>query len=546
MKRLFLFILLFYYSNVLFAQAKFTEIGLIKGLTYIYPGIDLLDTGGGVTIVDVNNDGWDDIIQSAGIFKSKLWINNKGKFEDKTFEYFSNFLDTTFIQSTVSGDFDNDGYCDLFICNYGNGMGGMGDKKTPILFKNIEGKYFKPVFVETFNEIGAYSSAAWGDINNDGYLDLFIANYVSKMSQKKYGVDNVIGYDPTCLENKFYINLSGKGFKEVSNKYNFNDDGCGLTVCFTDFDNDSDIDVMLLNDFGGWNHKGNQLYRNEFPKDTFSNISKSSGFYKEMYGMGVGVGDYDNDGNLDYYITNIGENILFNNTTNGTFVSVAKNLKIDNTWVTDSIRGTSWSPLWFDVDNDSDLDLYIGTGNVKTMTPRTAIKDPNKFYLNIGNGKFKDVSYGSNVDDILSHRGAAFFDFDHDGDLDIISSIIKMGWADFGGMDQRIKLFRNDLKKGKNKNWIGFKLIGTDLINKDAIGSHVIIEVNGVKQIREVDGGSGHSSQSTKNLYFGVGKNKKIDNLLVKWIGGKILNVKNLKVGHVYNVYQNGTVSILY
>ena len=543
-KIIILFVLLLFAKNN-YSQANFTEVAISKGLDYIYPGIDMIDIGTGITVVDVNNDGWDDVFQPAGIFKSKLWINNKGVFEDRTSDYFSTFLDTLIIQSAISGDFDNDGFTDLFICNFGNGVGN-GDKKSPILFKNNNGKKFLPVFKDIFNDLGFYTAASWGDINNDGFIDLYLTNYLSIMNHKYFSKDSIRGFDPSCSENKFYFNLRGKGFIETSKKYNLNDDGCGLSASFTDYDNDGDVDLMLMNDFGEWNHKGNLLFRNEFPKDSFTNISIESGFYKEMYGMGIGIGDYDNDGDVDYYITNIGENSLLNNNGKGGFNSIAKEMHMDNTWINDSLKTTSWSPLFFDVDHDGDLDLYVSTGNVKTMTPRTAIKDPNKFYLNTGNGSFIDASNVSKVDDILSHRGAAFFDFDHDGDLDIISTVIKMGWADFGGMDQRIKLFRNDLKKNKNRNWIGFKLIGHDLINKEGIGSHIEIEVKGAKQIREVDGGSAHSSQSTKTVYFGVGKNKKIDTLNVKWIGGKSTKLKNLKAGHVYTIDINGNISILY
>lgn len=545
MKKISLLFLYLIFTQNYYCQANFTEVGLDKGLTYIYPGIDMIDIGTGITIIDVNNDGWDDIFQSAGIFKSKLWINNKGKFEDKTKEYFSNLLDTLIIQSSISGDFDNDGFSDLFICNFGSGVG-SGDKKPPLLLKNMNGKCFTQVYKSIFNEVGFYTAASWGDINNDGFIDLYLTNYLSVMNHKYFSKDSIRGFDPSCSENKFYLNLSGKGFKEISKKYNFNDNGCGLSASFTDYDNDNDIDLMLFNDFGEWNHKGNLLFRNEFPKDTFTNVSAESGFYKEMYGMGVGIGDYDNDGNLDYYITNIGENLFLQNNGKGGFNSVAKKMHIDNGWINDSLRATSWSPLFFDVDNDGDLDLYISTGNVKTMTPRTAIKDPNKFYLNDGKGNFADVSKTSKVDDVLSHRGAAYFDFDHDGDLDIISTIIKMGWADFGGMDQRLKLFRNDFKKSKKRNWIGFKLSGGDSTNKDGLGSRVEIEIKNKKQIREVDGGSGHSSQSTKIIYFGIENDKKIDNLKINWIGGKTTLLKNLNAGHVYNVNQYGAISILY
>lgn len=548
MNRSLTILFLFFYSLATNAQtALFKEVGLDVGLNYIYPGNDNQEVGAGITILDINNDGWEDFFQSGGVFESKLWINDKGKFVDQTKKYFSSYLDSTFVQSTVSGDFDNDGYTDLFVCNFGDGIR-MGDKRPSILFKNIEGKYFIPVFEDVFNEIGHFTTASWGDINNDGYIDLYVTNYVKRMNKERAYADGLtgeeIGYAPICMENKFYLNMKGVNFVELSKKYQLNNDGCGLMVSFTDFDRDADVDILMLNDFGEWNKKGNQLYRNEFPADSFSNISRSSGFYNEIYGMGIGPGDYDNDGDLDYYITNIGENSLLTNNFDGSFTNNAKSMNVDITWVKDSLRGTSWSGIFFDMEMDGDLDLYISKGNVKPLTPQTVISDPNKLFRNDQNGIFTDVSTGSGVDDILSHRGSAYVDFDHDGDLDIISSVIKMHWADFGGVDQRIKIFRNDIKT-KN-NWVGFKLIGSDSINYDALGSMVEIEINGQKQIREVDAGSGHGSQSSKILYFGTGKAKKINQLTIYWIGGKKTILGNIKTGKVYQIDTKDNIKKLY
>src|SRR5690606_15806564 len=130
---------------------------------------------------------------------------------------------------------------------------------------------------------------------------------------------------------------------------------------FTDVDMDGDLDLLLLNDFGEWSNIGNKFFRNNYPDPTFSDVSVESNFAHEMYGMGIGSGDYDFDGDLDYYITNIGNNYLFNNNA-GVFTDVAGELNLQIGVVQDSLRGTSWSGLFMDYDFDGDLDLYVSKG----------------------------------------------------------------------------------------------------------------------------------------------------------------------------------------
>ncbi len=531
--------------NIYAQNTLFTEVAPQLGLNYSYPGADGLEVGGGVTILDVNNDGWDDFFQSAGLFNSKLWVNNKGKFIDQTKKYFGNKLDSVFVQATISGDYNNDGFTDLFVCNFGDGIS-KGDRRTLALYKNIGGKRFEPVFKETFTQLGFYNSGTWGDINNDGYIDIHITNYLEYMEVKTtYDKDStpIYAYAPKCMDNLFFLNEKGKGFKESTAKYHLNDWGCGLMSTFTDYDRDGDVDLYLANDFGEWNHIGNKLYRNEYPIDSLTEISKESGMYHEMYGMGIGPGDYDNDGDLDYYITNIGHNRLMTNNGDGTFTNNALQMKLNDSWAYDSTMGTGWSGIFFDMDNDGDLDLYISKGNVKALIPKTSVKDPNRLFRN-DNTHFTDISKEAGVDDILSHRGAAFIDFDHDGDLDLISSVIKLNWGDFGKIDQRLKIYRNDIKT--DNHWIGIKLNAGDSINYEAIGSMVEIETGNKKQIREVDGGSGHGSQSSKILYFGTGSYESIDNITIHWIGGKKTTLKNIPVDKVYKVNSAGLLGVLY
>jgi len=512
----------------------FTEVSDEVGLDYIYPGNDFQMVGGGVMVIDVNNDGWEDFYQSGGVFDSKLWINDHGKFKDGTSEFGLDVLSGYFIQGAISADYDNDGFQDFFIVNYGSGMS-RGDKKAPVLLHNIDGERFDVIKLDHVLEPGNYSSACWGDINNDGFVDLYLANYVATMGELIDSNNVVIGYDPICFENKLLLNLEGKDFHECSEEYGLDDGGCGLAPSFTDVDNDGDQDLLLLNDFGEWTGEGNKYFRNEFPKKQFLDYSSESGFTRFMYGMGIGQGDYDSDGDIDYYVTNIGRNCLFQN-TNGVFNEVATELDLDITFVYDSVRGTSWSGLFFDVEFDGDLDLYVSKGNVATLVPKAALSDPNKLFVN-NDGIYTDVTVGSGVGDILSHRGSIIFDYDHDGDLDIISSVVKLPWSAFSKKEQKIKLFRND---SEAKNWIGIKLIGEEGINRDCFGCKVLFEQDSIKMMREVDAGSGQASQSSRIIYFGLNDSKKLTKAIIYWMDGTTTEVNKLKQGFVYEMRPNG------
>ena len=529
-----LFCFLIVFASNSQTKTLFKEVSDQVGINYLYPGNDFQMAGGGVMIIDVNNDGWEDFFQSGGVFDSKLWVNVKGKFEDQTQKYGLNVLSGYFIQGATTADFDNDGYSDFFISNYGIGMS-RGDKKHPVLLKNIKGERFEILKLDEIIGLGNYTSASWGDVNNDGFSDLYITNYVESMGEMLDSTGREIGYNPVCYENKLLINQNGKGFVECSKSFGVNDIGCGLAASFTDIDNDGDQDLLLLNDFGEWTKKGNKIFRNDFPKNQFTDISEQSEFSKLIYGMGIGPGDYDRDGDLDYYITNIGQNFLFKN-NNGTFHDVAKDLKIDLTYEKDSIFGTSWSGLFFDSDFDGDLDLYVSKGNVATLVPKTTIKDANKFFI-YDSSKFINQTAISGVDDILSHRGSAITDFDHDGDLDIISSVVKLPWGAFANKDQKLKIYQNEQEQG---NWIGIKLVGEKDVNRDAFGCKVLFEQDSLKMLKEVDGGTGHASQSTSILYFGLGKASNLQKLSISWLNGKRHSFSNLKSNCIYQIDSNG------
>lgn len=536
MKRFLSISLLFLFQISLVAQ-PFREVSTEKGLHYIFPGADNQEVGAGITVFDANADGWDDIFQSGGIFPSKLWLNQKGKFTDASLTYLPRFLDSMYVQGAVTADFNNDGYEDLFIANQGKAKVN-GDDAPPVLLQNVKGKYFQPVFQATFHELGNYTGAVWGDINNDGFVDLYVLNYVLDMETGRDENDVPSYYIPTCMPNKLFVNQAGKGFVEMSAALHLDDDGCGLAASFTDFDNDGDMDLILLNDFGQFNQKGNRLFRNNFPELSFTDIAQETGFYRQFYGMGVGTGDYNHDGYFDYYLTNIGRNYFFQGGAKG-FTEIAENLQIDNALVRDSLTGTSWSGLFFDAENDGDVDLFVAKGYLSSLE-NVVVLDPNKFYRNENDSTFTDASVAYQLNDSIAQRGAALIDFDHDGDLDLCTSALKMSRSNFARTDQKIKLHENQIPT--ENHWIGFQLIGGDSVNRSCVGCKVRFEIDDKIYIREVDGGSGHSSQSTKTLYFGLGKNETVEKVEILWLGGNTTVLKTCKAGHVYRVNRKGKV----
>ena len=549
----------------------FTEVSNEIGLNYNYPGNDHQDVGAGIVIIDVNNDGWEDIFQAAGIFESKLWINEKGIFKDKSKEYNLQILDGMYVYGGTSGDFDNDGYTDLFIANLGIKRL-RGDGKTPILLKNIGGKYFEKHTETVFPVNGNFNGCSMGDVNNDGFIDLYLPNYtrVMTINHNRKGREVFSSYNPTCMNNYLYVNDKGVKFKDLTIEYKLSDKGCGLSSCFTDFDNDNDVDLILLNDFGVWTHQGNRLFKNNQGEKPFQDVSNEMGFYREIYGMGIGPGDINNDGVLDYYLTNVGPNILMKNRID-TMINTAKVYKahigienihsdsiineyIDSIDVIKDLRpgqgflsndykiSTSWSGLFMDINNDEWQDLFVSKGYLE-MFLRVLKLDENNLYLN-RQSVYEDVTQISGANDPTSQRGAAILDYDHDGDLDIVAGTIKMPRGEFGKIDQKIKVFRNN-NQSRNK-WIRIKLVGGKGVNYDCLGCSVTLSTNGVdKLIREVDGGSGHSSQSSKILHFGMGKSKYARDIEIQWLGRETQKIDKLKTGRVYEINYKGDIKIL-
>jgi hypothetical protein len=325
------------------------------------------------------------------------------------------------------------------------------------------------VFVDAtsgpLGDAGCGGGVAWGDFDNDGDLDLYLAN------------------DATA--NKLFRNDGGGNFADATSGP-LGDTGNSWTVACGDYDNDGDLDIYIVN----WNN-ANKLLRNDGAL-TFVDVT-SGPLGDAQKGKGVAWGDYDNDGDLDLYFANqYTGNKLLRNDGGGSFVDVTSGPLADG----GNVKGVAWG----DYDNDGDLDLFLAKGDGATL-------GPNRLLRNDGGGVFVDATSGA-LSDSGMFSGSSLGDFDNDGDLDLY----------VGNLSGANSLSLNQV--GSNNHWLHVNLVGT-VSNKSAIGARVRVVSGSLSQIREISGGSGYMSQNSLTAEFGLGSLTQADTLEVSWPSGQ-------------------------
>ena len=488
--------------------------------------------GSGVALFDYDNDDDLDLYlvngsDLPGIVSpipptNHLYRNDGSTFTDVTTE--ATIGDTGYGLGCCVGDYNNDGFTDLYITNYGanvlyrnNGNGTFTDVAE---YAGVSGNLFS-------------SGCTFVDIDIDGDLDLYVVNYVQfdPETNPKCTRQRIRTYcTPEALlgvADVLYLNDGDGTFTDVSEKTGVSDtNGKGLGVVCGDMDNDGDIDIFVANDT-----TPNLLYRNDpnsvkMTEDAlFSGVALSEEG-RAYSGMGTNLGDFDNDGYLDIVITNFQDqtNSLYHNAQNGFFneVSFAKGVGEK------SLPYLAWGVDFVDFNNDSWLDLFIANGhlddNIAEIDPIGTYAQPNQLFLNNRGIGFSEIADKAIATQKVS-RGAAFGDIDNDGDIDIVVSNLK----------DSPTILRND--GGNAVRWLGVKLIGTHC-NRDAIGARVTVVSGGLTQIREVKSGSGYLSQNDLRLHFGLSAATQIDTLTVRWLCSKTQTLQDVKTNQILVIHE--------
>jgi hypothetical protein len=420
----------------------------------------------GVSVADYDNDGDDDVYFSSQNATNLLYENlGNGKFKDVT-----SAAGLTTVRggySAVWGDIDNDGDLDLFAGFYGRDNRfylNNGDKT----FREITAAAGLKLNVNTLHCLMA-------DVDNDGFLDIYLT------------VNN--------QGNRLYRNNGNLTFTDVTSESGAGYNGRAMGAGFFDYDKDGDVDLYLVHDYGQANH----LFQND-GTGRFTNVAAQAGVDFAGDGMGVDFGDYDNDGWLDMYITNYHKSILYRNNGDATFSDVTSAARLPGV-------GMSWGCNFIDCDNDGWLDIFIANQSKFWQLLPTIY--PNVLFHNKKDGTFSDVAPQAGLATTHDSFGSVVLDFDNDGWLDIVV-------ADNVSTTQN-EFFKN---RGGSNHWLNVKLEGVQS-NRSAVGARLEAFAGEWKRVDEVRAGSGYNSQSNLTVEFGLGSRAQVDSLLVFWPSGK-------------------------
>jgi hypothetical protein len=526
-------------------HAKFTDVAAAAGLKHpaIYGPEDhknyiLEVVGCGVAFFDYDNDGWLDILMLNGTrlegappdASNRLYKNNRdGTFSDVTEK--AGLLRTGWASAVTIADYNNDGHEDVFITYYGQN----------VLYRNNGDGTFTDVTKEAgLLEAGTRwgSGCTWIDYDRDGHLDLFIANYVDfdlRTAQKP-------GQNPNCTWKGVPVNCGPRGLTPARHRLYRNtgkgrfvdvSDASGIakakgsyamTAVAADFDNDGWPDIYVACD-----STPSFLFRNNhdgtFREEGLERGAALSEDGMEQAGMGVALGDYDLDGDVDMLKTHFADdtNVLYRNDGAGNFddVTIRSGLGVETRFI-------CWGAGMQDLDNDGNPDLFIVTGSVypevERKVPAYPFRTPRLVFRNLGNGRFEELldEAGPGVAAAHSSRGCAFGDFDNDGDVDIVVM----------NMNEPPSLLRNDL--AVTRNWIKVKLIGTES-NRSAIGARVTAAYAGKRQAQQVTAQSSFYSVDDRRLHFGLGDAEAAD-LTIRWPNGRSETVAGAPANHLVTV----------
>ena len=527
--------------------ANFSDIAEKAGITAenIFGGLDtkkyiIETTGNGIAIFDYDNDGWPDIFlvngtklegfPAANAPTNRLYHNNHdGTFTDVTGK--AGLRATGWGQGVCVGDFDNDGWEDLYITYYGKNR----------LYHNNRG-----VFTEVSDKAGvAGSGKDWGtgcafvDYDRDGKLDLIVANYVNF----DLTTAPAPGDRPTCFwkgvpvmcgprglagsKNILYHNRGDGTFEDISTKAHIQrtDGHYAFSVSTLDFDEDGWPDIFIACD-----STPAILYRND-RDGTFSDVAVTAGAAfnedgREQAGMGSTIGDYNGDGHLDIFKTNFSDDTstLYKNNGDGTFIDAtsAAGLGLYTQYL-------GWGTMFLDVDNDGWPDLLLVNGHVYPEVDSqhlgSSYKEPRILFHNNGDGTFSDISTsaGAAITTATSSRGLAVGDLWNDGR---ISAVIN-------NMNAAPSLLVNQLKN--TNHWVAIHTVGTKS-NRDGIGARIRIKAGSRILVDEVRSGSSYISSSDMRVHFGFGKVDKIEWIEIRWPSGLTERFANPSTNQIHTL----------
>jgi len=503
----------------------FTEEAVARGLTYAvqpWQGAQQYQ-GFGLVIIDLDNDGDQDVVVmgrangQVGFFEN----DGRGMFTDRSMTNNGEGAPVPRLvlakgSGLAAADYNGDGLNDLYFTQEAY--------QPNVLMRNDGNFNFSNVSVAAgVDNPGMGEAAAWGDFDNDGWLDLYVANYTVPIDQGNPSMRNLL-----------FRNLGDGTFESVGAALGVDDHGTTFSVVWTDIDHSGTVDLYITNDRGHL-FTPNKLWRND--GGVFSSLCPQSGACIGLWAMCLGAGDFDGNGYTDFYTTNMpaasgygGINSLLLNNGDSTFVEASQLWQVHQMIF-------SWAGVFFDYNNDRWLDLYVNN-----------MSEANRLYQNNGAPPVTDVTVACAVGGSsgLSFNSAVG-DLDGDGDLDLLLNNYGVSTP------VNVQLFINH--EGQENAWARFNLVGSTPGNRHAIGANINLRTGKQWQWREVyAGGNNYKAQNETVFHFGLGEAAIIDEMIVTWPGGSPMRIMhNYPINRLWTIYppsalgdadNNGTIGV--
>ena len=478
--------------------------------------------GPGVVFFDYDADGWLDLyfVNSAG--PGALYRNKgDGTFADAT--AIAGVADSGYGLGGAAADYDADGDLDLYITCYGPNILYRNEGDGTFINTATAAKVAGPEMANP----GMSTGAAFADYDGDGDLDLYVGNYAEFRPElhqpciRGNGIAVYCGPEAFAPQRDVFYRNEGNGtFTDISEEVGLLPAAAKeLGAFFVDYDQDRDLDLYVAGD-----RSPNLLYRND--GNRFAEVGALAGVAyndmgKPLAGMGVDVGDYDNDGLFDFFVTNYQweTNTLYRNLGNGFFADITFQAGLG----VPSLQFLAWGTLFLDYDNDGNRDLFVANGHLDDnieLFDAVTYAQQNQVFRNNGQGRFTDMSNHLGPGLLLTQvsRGAAMGDYDNDGDLDVVVT----------NNNQPAVLLRND--GGNAKHWLSLQLGG------GGVGAEVKVTAGDLVQIEAVRTGSSYMCQSALRPFFGLGDHTQADEVEIRWPDGQVQRLQNVAADQLLTV----------
>lgn len=520
--------------------------------------------GGGVSVGDINNDGLLDLFFTGNQVQNKLYLN-KGNLEFQDITAESNISgDERWYTGTTMVDINNDGYLDIY-CSV---AGKSGNKKNQLFINNKNNTFKEVAEIYGIADEGNAIQATFFDYDNDGDLDMYLANYpIAHPSTPNMIYKNRMENIKTIESDKLYRN-DGNTFTDVSEEAGVKNYSFSIGIAAADINNDGWLDIYVSNDYS----IPDFMYINN-QDGTFKEVIKEATNQTAFYGMGVDIADINNDGFLDIFqadmdadnnrrqkanMASMNPRLFYETVLYGFHYQYMHNCMQLNTGFAENgipkfsnisrLTGTSstdwsWAPLFADFDNDSHKDLFVSNGTRKEINNKDFFKKIGKkeydklslvekskqipsekidnfMFKNLGELKFEKVNQDWGIEHKGFSNGAVYADLDNDGDLEII----------INNIDEEAIIFQNNASN--TNNYLKVQLKGKDN-NKYGLGARAIVYTNGKQQIQELTLTRGFQSSVAPELHFGLEKATQIDSLKIIWNDGKIFKQNNIKANQL-------------